>query len=83
MNSNKYFVEIDTVSSLEVQLKLFSFSPSTDSASNSRIGGFSTKKFAERLTILGLGKGNFSEFNNYGKNTYFIPIDSAFEVNLR
>jgi len=44
-----------------------------------RIGGFSTKKFAERLTILGLGKGNFSEFNNYGKNTYFIPIDSAFE----
>jgi uncharacterized surface protein with fasciclin (FAS1) repeats len=44
-----------------------------------RTGGFSTKKFAERLKILGLGKGNFTEFNNYGKFTFFLPVDSAFE----
>jgi len=44
-----------------------------------KIGDFSTKKFAERLKTLGLGKGNFTEYNNYGKFTFFIPIDSAFE----
>ena len=45
-----------------------------------RIGDFSTKKFAERLETLGLGKGNFTEFNSFGKFTFFLPIDSAFEV---
>jgi len=47
---------------------------------NYRIGDFSIKKFAERLEALGIG--NFSELNNYGKFTFFLPIDSAFE-NLR
>ena len=47
-----------------------------------RIGDFSTKKFAERLETLGLGKGNFTEFNSFGKFTFFLPIDSAFEVIL-
>ena len=47
-----------------------------------RIGDFSTKKFAERLETLGLGKGNFTEFNSFGKFTFFLPIDSAFEVKL-
>eukprot|EP00090_Calanus_glacialis_P012795 TRINITY_DN2142_c0_g1_i1.p1 TRINITY_DN2142_c0_g1~~TRINITY_DN2142_c0_g1_i1.p1 ORF type:complete len:616 (-),score=157.05 TRINITY_DN2142_c0_g1_i1:467-2314(-) len=44
-----------------------------------KIGDFSTKKFAERLETLGLGKGNFTEFNSFGKFTFFLPIDSAFE----
>ena len=35
--------------------------------------------FAERLEVLGLGKGNFSEFSNYGKFTFFLPVDSAFD----
>jgi len=45
-----------------------------------RIDDFSIKKFAARIDALGLG--NFSELNNYGKFTFFFPIDLAFE-NLR
>jgi len=47
---------------------------------NYRIDDFSIKKFADRLEALGMG--NFSEFSSYGKFTFFLPIDSAFE-NLR
>lgn len=44
-----------------------------------KLGQFTTKVFAERLEVLGLGKGNFSEFSNYGKFTFFLPVDSAFD----
>jgi len=45
-----------------------------------RIGDFSISKFSRRIEQLGLGK--FPEFSQYGKMTFFLPIDAAFD-NLR
>jgi len=45
-----------------------------------KIGDFSIDKFAKRIEQLGFDK--FPEFSQYGKMTFFLPIDSAFN-NLR
>ena len=46
----------------------------------SRIGDFTIEKYAEQVSNLGMDK--FSEYSTYGKNTFFIPIDQAFEVSF-
>jgi hypothetical protein len=38
------------------------------------------KKFAEQ--ILRLGSEKFPEFSAYGKFTFFLPVDSSFQVLL-
>ena len=43
-----------------------------------RIGDFSIDKFAKRVEQLGFDK--FPEFSQYGKMTFFLPIDRAFNV---
>ena len=43
-----------------------------------RIGEHSIKKFYRRVVELGLEK--FPQFDQYGKMTFFIPVDSAFNV---
>ena len=46
-----------------------------------RIGGHSIKKFYRRVVELGLEK--FPQFDQYGKMTFFIPVDSAFNVGFK
>ena len=43
-----------------------------------RIGQNSIKKFNRRIEQLGRDK--FPQFEQYGKMTFFIPVDSAFRV---
>ena len=43
-----------------------------------RLGEYSVKKFAKRVEQLGFHK--FPEFSKYGKMTFFLPIDQAFDV---
>ena len=43
-----------------------------------RIGDYSISKFAKRIEQLGFQK--FPEFAQYGKMTFFLPVDSAFDV---
>ena len=45
-----------------------------------RIGDLSISKFSRRIEQLGLGK--FPEFSQYGKMTFFLPIDAAFDVSI-
>ncbi len=42
------------------------------------LGEHSVKKFAEQ--ILRLGSEKFPEFSAYGKFTFFLPVDSSFQV---
>jgi len=42
-----------------------------------KLGGFSVSKFAAQIAKLGWDK--FPEFSGYGKFTFFIPVDEAFQ----
>ena len=46
-----------------------------------RIANFSVKTFADRVQSLGGEK--FPEFSQIGKFTFFLPVDSAFQVRER
>jgi len=42
-----------------------------------KIGDFSIEKYAEQIKSLGMEK--FPEFSQYGKFTFFLPVDTAFQ----
>ena len=42
-----------------------------------RLGEHSIQQFANRLAIIGMDK--FPQLNQYGKFTFFIPVDEAFK----
>jgi hypothetical protein len=44
------------------------------------LGDYSVKKFSDQ--ILRLGSDKFPEFSAYGKFTFFLPVDSSFQVTL-
>ena len=44
------------------------------------LGEYSVNIYSQRLQLLGLEQ--FQELNKYGKSTFFIPVDQAFDVRI-